>query len=300
MTEVPPEVVEWVREVFSECNVRVTDSLDRNPNAPEPTFDLSWIEHVGRYSSPTVFEDGWAAKIESHFLGQLRHIGNWEIADIGILVFLRLGPTERRSKVALLQSKRLYPDGTPVREQTMSDFQTGFARLADPEDESRSLLSASDFRFTEASEYRALVRGSPQISAISKYESENRLTVYYQLYNPWSIPFVQRIPLAGYTSPEGRPLLGVRLVPATTLHELLETRAVRTPKLQDIASLEGVPSYGWRLEDFISDELLLCRAGNRFEDIRDERIETLFYRRTGPIASAIAITIEAPGAVTAR
>lgn len=58
----------------------------------------------------------------------------WEIADIGILVFLRLVGQSRTNKMAVLQSKRLYPVGAPVLEEMRVDFEIGLARLADPEE----------------------------------------------------------------------------------------------------------------------------------------------------------------------
>jgi hypothetical protein len=116
----------------------------------------------------------------------MRHFRRWEIADIGVLVHRRLGDHGRRSKVALLQSKRLYPVGAPVREETVVDYEIGLARLADPEDEAISIGFATEFRFTDDSAYGQIREGSNQVSAIEDYEKEIRLKVYYQLYNPWS------------------------------------------------------------------------------------------------------------------
>jgi hypothetical protein len=299
VTDIPEDVLDWIRSVFTECNVRVTDKLGRNPNAPEESFDLSWIEHVGRYASPTILDSKWAVKIESHYLGGLRHFRNWEIADIGVLVFLRMGPDERKSKVALLQSKRLYPSGIPIRDETRSDFEIGLARLADPEDDALSIGLDTEFTFGVESRYEAMQRESEQMLAISAYETNQKLHVYYQFYNPWSIPFSQRVPLAGYSTPDGVPPLGVRVVPAHAVHLMLRSTATRVPTLGHLDAIGDLPQYGWRLEEFICDELLLCREGDEFASISDDRIQSLFYRRSGPIAAAIAITIEAPDSVRA-
>src|SRR4051794_25668942 len=109
MQEIPEDVIEWLRSVFASCNTRVTEKLSMNPNAPEESLDLTWIEHLTHFSTPVVLGSEWITKIESHYLGGLRHWRSWEIADIGVLVFLRLGGSITKSKVALLQSKRLYP-----------------------------------------------------------------------------------------------------------------------------------------------------------------------------------------------
>ena len=53
-------------------------------------------------------------------------------------------------------------------------------------------------------------------------------------------------------------------------------------------------AYGWPLEFFAGDLFLKCLEGSGFETVGDERIQNLFYRRSGPIAAAIAIAIEEP------
>jgi hypothetical protein len=68
----------------------------------------------------------------------------------------------RRSKVALLQSKRLYPDGTTIREEALADYEIGFARLADSEDEAISMGFATGFRFSDESVYGQIRGGSDQ------------------------------------------------------------------------------------------------------------------------------------------
>lgn len=298
MVELPKGVIEWVRSTFSACNRRITEKLCMSPNSPEESFDLTWIEHLSRYASPIELESGWIVKIESHFLGGRRHFYSWEIADIGVLVHLRLGDQGRTSKVALLQSKRLYPEATPVREETRSDYEIGFARLADPEDASLSLRLAGDFRFTQDSRYGALRYGSDQGKAIDAYMTDVGLKVYYQLYNPWSVPYTQRIPLERYEPPEGLPELGTRVIPASLLHRLLKDSENPVPALRDLASVPSLPQFGWRLEDFVCDEVLSCREGDQYSSLQDERIFALFNRRSGPIAAAIAISIEAPSDAT--
>lgn len=70
------------------------------------------------------------------------------------------------------------------------------------------------------------------------------------------------------------------------------------PSLKDLSARADVPDkYGWLLEDFITKEFLECREGAQFNTVQDDAIQTLFYRRTGAIAAAIAITIEAPPTV---
>jgi hypothetical protein len=281
-----------VRGVFRGCNARITKKLSNNPNLPEESLDLTWIEHFSQFSSPVTLSSNWTVKIESHYLGGLRHFQRWEIADVGVLLFVPHGGRIVRSKVALLQSKRLHPANNRVREEHRIDYEIGFARLADPEDLVRSIAVKAEFEFTPECQYGALVAGSDQVKAIRTYERENNLSVHYQLYNPWSLPFLQRVPISRYGPPSGEMTLGVRIMSARRVHELLAARVDgHRPTLKE---LHASPQP-WPLEHFAADLFLGCKEGTLFDNIGDARIQNLFYRRTGPIAAAIAITIEGGG-----
>jgi len=253
------------------------------------------MEHLSEYASPVTLGD-WTARIDTHYLGGLRQFYGWEIADIGVLLFVKIGGVMARSKVALLQSKRLYPTNMKVTEETRSDYEIGIARLADAEDLSQSISTPIEFSFTEDSRYGAIVPGSRQVAMIDRYQTENDLRVYYQLYNPWQVPFAQRLPLTQYMMPVGELALGVRILPADSLHQILKKDSEDRPRLKDIDGATDVPmSLGWPLEVFIADELLGCRQGNVFTSFNEARIQNFFYRRSGAISAAIAITIEGPG-----
>ena len=216
---------------------------------------------------------------------------NWEVADIGIIVRYRTPESVFMRKVALLQSKRLHPTNRRLPDETRSDFEVGFARLDDPEDDRESLGREREFQFKEQSRYREIEHGSDQIEAIDAYEAARHLHVYYQLYNPWEIPLKRTVPLVRYKPPSGNPPLGVRIARASAVHALL-SQTNRIPQLSDLASLSDAPRYGWRLEVFIRD-LLRCRQGDVVTK-DDDRLSALFYRRSGPIAAAISISVEAP------
>jgi len=293
--ELPTHVIHWARAIFRECDIRITEKLANNPNVPEESLDLTWIEHLTRYSTPVALGSSWIAKIQTHYLGGMGHFYRWEIADIGVLVFVKTSGQLRNSKVALLQSKRLYPTNKKVTQVTTSDYEIGFARLADPEDFSRSIATESQFEFTEDCEYGALEAGSKQVRAIKQYEKSNKLLVYYQLYNPWTLPFIQHVPVTKYTVIEGTSGMGTRVIPAKSVHDAIAGhKRDHSPSFRTLAAGLGGPSkFGWSLEDFVF-ELLLCHEGSVFESLADTRIQNLFNRRTGAIAAAIAITIEGP------
>jgi hypothetical protein len=143
MQRIPEDVTEWIRTVFRACNERITEKLSNNPNLPEESLDLTWIEHLSQYASPVTLSSSWIVKIETHYLGGLRHFRNWEIADIGVLMFFCQAGALKRSKVALLQSKRIYPSNNTVQEEDRIDYEIGFARLADPESLQQSMAEAA-------------------------------------------------------------------------------------------------------------------------------------------------------------
>jgi hypothetical protein len=295
MQSIPDDVTDWIRGVFRECNERITEKLSNNPNLPEESLDLTWIEHLSQYASPVTLTSSWTVKIETHYLGGLRHFYRWEIADIGVLLFYRRAGVLQRSKVALLQSKRLYPSNNIVQEEDKIDYEIGFARIADPESLQRSVAVQAEFHFDENCLYGALLANSDQVKAITDYQNKNKTPVYYQFYNPWRIPFIQRIPLSQFKRPSGNLTLGTRIIPAHEVHGLLAAYVDgQKPTLAEVKALCPNNPLGWPLEHFIADLLLGCIEGTIFKDISEERIQNLFYRRTGPIAAAIAISIETP------
>jgi hypothetical protein len=70
---------------------------------------MCFIAEVSEHSAPVKFSSGWLVRLETHFLGGGRYWGRWEIADIGVLVVFRRAAVVQQTKIALLQSKRLYP-----------------------------------------------------------------------------------------------------------------------------------------------------------------------------------------------
>jgi hypothetical protein len=290
----PKSVTGWLRDIFSKCNQRITDKLCNNPNAPEETFDLTWIEHLSEYSAPTQIDDAWVVRIDAHYLGGLRHFMSWEIADIGLLLFVRRHGALTTRKVAILQSKRLYPTNQLVREERRIDYEIGFARIADPEDLARSIASSTRFDFNEACEYGALSAGSEQSEAIDTYLKQNQIAVHYQFYNPSSVPFAVHVPLEKRLQSAAAPQLGVRVMRAVDVHRVLGS--LRKGQHPSLAQLMKVNDYaglaGWSLQDFVVDLFLGCREGTHFRSLTDQKMYNLFNRRSGPISAAIAITIE--------
>lgn len=296
-SQLPNDVLRYVSQVFRHCNRRIGTKIAAVPNVAEPSLDMTFVEHLTQYSSPVVMSSDWIVRIDTHYLGGLRHFYRWEIADIGILIFFRRAGRVVRRKVALLQSKRLYPKNSDVNEETAADYRIGFARLA-TDDSVAPLGLRRQFNFDEDSRYSALKVDDEQYSAIQEYEDSKNIPVYYLFYNPWHIPSTYTLPLMAPPALKGAGNGGCRVVPSRILaHALSGQPPGFSPRLFDVSGvLPGGARhhYGWKLEHFVAQLLLRCKEGRVFAGSQDEDIQSLFFRRSGPIAAAISVSVEMP------
>lgn len=247
-------------------------------------------------------------EVSTHYLGGGRHVGEWpdfprrwEIAGIGFLVLFRQRGKLVRSKVALLQSKRLYPDELEWDEDNPLDYVAGLGRLFRRDDDWAGVIAPRPFSFTPQSRYKALVTGVLQYEAIARYEATRNIPVYYLLYQPWQVPHTVALPLTADHKVTGTCDVGCRVVPAQQLRSSLDGRpAGHSPAYEELRhNLAGPFTLdqhrgGWRLEHFVVDLLLDCEAGYIANSPRDGGLNYIFDRRTGPISAAIALTIDAP------
>lgn len=292
----PAEVRQYVRKVFAGANRRLGEKIARVPNCPEPSLDMTLIEHLSQHAGPYVVAPGWAVRIDVHFLGGLRHFYRWEIADIGLLVFAKRSGSLLAQKIALLQSKRLYPNQHGVIEETLEDYYIGFGRLLPDWSKEPALSRPHTFSFSEKSAYKALQVRDDQYGAIESYESEGQIPVHYLMYNPWTVPTSYHSPVTASPTLGPKANGGARVMPAAKLRAALAGKPDGySPTFADVRtciSSATTHAYGWRLEHFVADQLLGCRQGRLFEDVNEEDIFRLFNRRSGPIAAAVAITVE--------
>ena len=292
----PPEVHRYITAIFRAANRRVCEKIARVPNCSEPSLDLTLIEHLSQFSGPRVVAPGWAVRIDIHYLGGLRHFYGWEVADIGVLVFAKQGRSVVAKKTALLQSKRLYPSSGGIAEEASEDYYIGFGGLLPSAGSSKSLTLAHSFQFKGSSKYKALKVSDEQYKAIESYEAKNKLDVHYLLYNPWVLDTTYAYPLSGSVKLGSAGNGGCRVASASSLRAGLTSKAQGySPSFDEVAKIVSAGKKvqaGWRLEHFISDLLLKCKEGNLFESLDQENIFALFNRRSGPIAAAVAVTVE--------
>lgn len=295
---IPDDVKEYINSVFKDCNDRISGKLTANPNSWETSLDMTFIESLTNYSETVRLSSNWLVRIDTHYLGGMRHWNNWEVADIGILVFFRKGGKTIKSKVALFQSKRLYPNEIELSEDTMENYNLGFSRLFPEDQQFEKLLRSRTFSFDESSKYKAFKLGNEQCNAISNYENERGIPIHYLLYNTNTIPYKIDIPITTKRNVASNEV-GCRIIPSKAIYNLFKEEKLGTiPSYGDFKFLLNDPfdndihTSGWRLEYFISELFINCEQGYIIRNRSEINIENLFYRRSGPIAAAFSITFD--------
>jgi len=207
-----------------------------------------------------------------------------------------------RSKVALLQSKRLYPDElVNINEDAPIDYWRGFGRLFERDDEWADVIAPRPFTFTEQSRYRTLIAGNDQYRAIAGYEQQRQVPVYYMLYNPLGVPSTTVLPLRPNDKPTDACDVGCRVVPASQLRAVTAAEPEGSnPSFGQLAASLTAPfdavehRAGWRLEHFVVNLLLDCAGGYIANSPNDGGLNYIFNRRSAPISAALALTLDAP------
>ncbi len=220
------------------------------------------------------------------------------MADIGLLVYVRLGGRVRARKVALLQSKRLFPaSGGAVATEARDDYQIGFGRLLPSEEMTVELAKQTTYQFSPSSKYKSLLAADRQSVAIAEFEATRQVPVHYLFYNPWDVPSNVTTPFSVVPKLIGAGNAGIRVVPAALVAQKLAGKApTHAPSFSELTGLVGEGSHltGWRLDHFVADLVLGCRQGKLIEPEDQTTMRGLFSERSGPISAAIAVTIEGP------
>ena len=296
--EIPEVVIDYVRGVFAEANSKVTRTMCVHPSMHEESLDHILVMELS--STPPAFfaHEQAAVSLESHWLGGRHLFDRWEIADIAFFVIIRRAGHLIARKVALLQTKRLYSKEIPVAPIDPFDYRIGIGRLVDRTDPQVSMARQRRFRFEGQCTYAAMAAGHDQVQRIDRYEELRGIPVYYGFYNPLAVPYDADYPASNGCPPEAMNDVGMRVLTARTVHAALASLNVgRSPTFDGLTTSQVDPddaesSHGWRIENFVADEVLRCRQGRRFDSVIDERLSDLLYRRSAPIAAAITMTID--------
>lgn len=298
---IPPDVRKWIRSVFRTCNERTATMISEMPNTHENALDLAFIAEVAKFAAPVQFPSKWIVRIDTHFLGGGRHWGEWEIADIGVLLQFRRGGKLLKSKVLLLQSKRLYPSEEAYDEDTVAEYEMGFARLFREDTSFGAVTQPRTFSYGDSSHYAALLAHAHQHKAIEEYEAGTGIPVYYMLYHPRRVPLKVVLPRVVDKEKPEKLVVGARVLPSKQLHAAMKDLPEnQSPTWKQVKPLRPTPRArttsgpGWLVEEFIADLAIDCKVGHVAQSANDVGLSNVFYRRAGPISAAFAVTFDAP------
>lgn len=293
--ELSEDVLSYIQNIFEEANERLASRIERQPNVHEESLDLAFLDAVGAYSGPHRTVSDTVVDIDIHFVGGGWHFRRWEVADIGLIVVFRTAEAVLRTKVVLLQSKRLYPREADFVEAYGIAKPGGFGYLARAE--GTDIRVQRTFRFDADCCYRALQVGDQQWSVIAQYEAQYTIPVHYLLYHPGQIPSMSAVPIQVPFEARQPTVVGARVVPVSLVRAETTDRVRNyAPSFRDLAGGNEVP--GTSLPDFMIAEVLRCREGYVTEEFyRDDGINAIFNQRDAPISAAILIDIVLPTSV---
>ena len=290
--DIPPVVIDYVRELFAVANDKVSRTLTRHPAMHEESLDHVLVSELTAAPPAFFADERIAISVETHWLGGRRMYGRWEIADIALFVILRNEGHAELRKAALLQTKRLYSKEISVSELDETEFRIGIGRIADRPD--RLISRRRAFSFDPKCVYGAIRAADRQTRDIDAYTAERNIPVYYALYHPLEVPSAGVYPADIGADADQKNVTGCRVLPAPRVHAALAELPVgKTPSFDELLGVrKKKAATAWRLEEFVADEVLRCREGALFPDAADPNLQALFYERSAPIQAAISITVD--------
>ncbi len=290
---IPQDIKSYLYSIFKETNESVSNRISKIPNTKEPTLDELFIGSLQDYAYPKKFDSTWSVRLDAIFTGSGRHYYVWEIADIAIIIFFRKGNRLIKSKVGLLQSKRMYPN-----EITKEEDQIRLYGLPDLEglDAFSDAFKTRVFSFDESSKYRAMKVQDDQWEAIRNYSAQTTIPVYHMFYNANELPLSVSVPFGEQENATNNEV-GCRVVPSEKLISKFKTKNALISYRDIVNNIDLKDSKndhlgGWRLEFFVNELLLECKEGYIAKNLQDKNLQSLFYRRSGPLHAAVLINID--------
>ncbi|SMN02566.1 hypothetical protein SPONN_1311 [uncultured Candidatus Thioglobus sp.] len=296
--EIPDDVTEHVKNIFASCNNSVTEDLSTFPAIHEESLDSNLISCFSRKQQPVKLASNWIVRIDAHFIGGGRHFGTWEVADIGLMMVFRRKGKVVKSKLALLQSKKLYANTLKYNEESKYVRNFGLGRLIVPDEEHAEIIEDKLLVFKEASKYQAFRKEDDQQKTMGHFERRWGTDLYYLFYNPVEIPLAIKMPVE-VANKLGTNQIGCRVLSKKELDAALKKSDIgyspsykyikdNTPDIIDGVACEG----GWKLEDFAADLMLQCKAGLVDDSPNYESLAILMNQKQRPISAAVSITFD--------
>jgi hypothetical protein len=292
--KIPTDVRGFVRRAFGEANRQVTELIWHVPNVRETSLDDQLINALTPRRAPTKLPSGAVVEMDIHNIGGLRHLYSWETADIAILVFIYRDQHLVAQKIGLLQSKRMYPENGDVEDTDRVGFAYGMNKMLHKSQTSPLRLINRKYIFNEDCSYLSIKHGDKQIDTIDTHNREFGESIYYLLYMPPTLPSTVHYPLVSHKRLSSQFDFGCLVYPAPLVHEVLaKLKKGRSPTHRQLTEMAGGKQVA-RLETWVADSLLICKAGQQFDSDKEEQVSRMLERRTGPIAASIAISIALP------
>jgi len=309
ISPIPADASEVVRAAFAVANDAVSQRLCRLPNTWEVTLDQAFIDTLAGIGGPVVVASGWTVRIETHFLGGGRHwpgpdwelmpYRRWEIADIGVIVMIRNGSELKRTKLALFQSKRLYPNEQSMDEIELSHYWRGFSRLYEDDEIAADASAPRVFTFSDDSEYRMVLVGDEQVARIRVVRAAQKSGALPAL-QPGDRPVD---PVAPDPRERHRPEFCRGGLPRSSSRRRTE-RAEHAPSrsVTDVRGARPGPSFAvptspecrWQTYRGLHGAIGHLQGGIPRDGRGDSTLGYVFNRRGAPIVAAIGITLSSP------
>ncbi|MBW4541629.1 MAG: hypothetical protein KME43_21155 [Myxacorys chilensis ATA2-1-KO14] len=293
----PNDVKNFLKQLFWECNRKISFQLSTFPNAHEEALDLLFISHFAHMQGAIKFNSNWTLRIDAHFIGGGRHFRTWEVADIGLMAMFRKNGRITRSKLTFLQSKKLYASSLKYKPQDPY-FRAGLGRLLVTEKEHRELVKTTLLKYSEASKYKALKLKSKQEEAMRVFSSHHNITLHYLLYNPSLIPWEIKIPVEGWPTIDENKV-GCRVISKPFLDANFQDKEVNySPSYKDIKDAfnknfsDQESGAGWTMETFICDLFIDGKEGLVADSPNFQTMLGIMSQKTSPISSALSITFD--------
>jgi len=263
----------------------------------EETFDNNFISYFSRNQGPYKFDPNWTVRIDAHFMGGGQHYERWEAADIGLMVIFRKNGKILRSKMAFLQSKKLYGDNVQLPKPDPYD-RNGMGKLLVTNSEHINLTRTKTIRFEESSQYQALKKDNEQQQVMHSFQKKFAINMYYLFYNPMVIPHSIESPLTTEILLPNNEV-GCRVVKKDLLDDALKSYPKNhAPSYGELKYLlekehiEEVHTAGWRLEYFVVDLFMACKEGLKDDSPNFATLYELLSYKSRPISAALSITVD--------
>lgn len=301
LINIPDDVRSYILGIFSGCNDKISGQLSTFPAIHEGNLDMNFISYFAERQYPIKLASNWIVRIDVHFIGGGRHFANWEVADIAIMMIFRRSRRVLRSKIVLIQSKKLYADPLHYKEEEDPRIrQFGLGRLLVSDEEHQEIIAKRQLSFDDKSIYGAFKKDSRQQNAMQHFQQRFSTPMFYMFYNPWNIPHTVTMPLEEQLEFTNNKI-GMRIVPKDYLDSALsEYKKGYSPSFKDLRDrllgefTREEFSGGWRLEYFVSNLMIDCKQGLIDDSPNFDHLVDLMQQKRRPMSAAISITFDSP------